>query len=537
MAYIEPSTVIRICNNVPMDSSYRHTILFENESAQISYFTSKAKFPLLQRVSYQRVSKGKLRVQIKADDLYDCNYMCFQNANFGTKWFYAFINNVEYINNETSEITYVIDELQTWLFEMTLKTCYIEREHVSDDRRGVHTIPENLEIGEYLITSTHEKTYGRAILTQVLTDGENQGTLVNGVYTGTYSSIYEENNIGALNDWLHTWATTAPERVINVQMCADCMGSNGDLQEFDETYQFSRDLIFQETNTNYPPDNPNTYIPSNNKLYCYPYMFFTCDNYSGNSEEYHYEDFYNDVLISMKIHATPSPLPVLSCSPFNYKTSRLSHPTEDKFSNQYAVQYTDFPKCSWKNDSYQTWASRVIPKALLHTGTQVVSQVMHNAIGLANASFIGGVAPHIAQNMNVLNNTNNSMGIVERVGDLAIEAKWQKTHSLSMGGELASGFNFALGNIGFRFTCFAIRPEIAKTIDDFFTKFGYKVDVNKVPNIKSRKYFNYIKTYDCLITGNIPNNSKTFIEQIFNKGITFWHTTDVGNYDVNNSIV
>lgn len=49
-------------------------------------------------------------VGINAENLYDCNYIMFQNASFGTKWFYAFITSVAYENNETSRITMEIDD-------------------------------------------------------------------------------------------------------------------------------------------------------------------------------------------------------------------------------------------------------------------------------------------------------------------------------------------------------------------------------------------------------------------------------------------
>lgn len=55
-----------------------------------------------------------MRVEKKAEDLYDCNYLAFQNTSFGSKWFYAFITSVEYVNNITSEITFEIDVLQTY---------------------------------------------------------------------------------------------------------------------------------------------------------------------------------------------------------------------------------------------------------------------------------------------------------------------------------------------------------------------------------------------------------------------------------------
>ena len=95
--YINPQTNIRILSNVPLDTTYDHTIYFDSASAQYNYFISLQKYNLT-NYTYQRVKRGVARVGIKADNLYDCNYMMFQNTAYGNKWFYAFITSVEYIN-------------------------------------------------------------------------------------------------------------------------------------------------------------------------------------------------------------------------------------------------------------------------------------------------------------------------------------------------------------------------------------------------------------------------------------------------------
>ena len=99
--------------------------------------------------SYQRVNKGTLRLQVTADDIYDYNYLMFRNASYGSKWFYAFINKVNYINDNTSEIEYELDVIQTWLFEAVLEPSYIDREHSATDVIGENLAPEPVKLGEY----------------------------------------------------------------------------------------------------------------------------------------------------------------------------------------------------------------------------------------------------------------------------------------------------------------------------------------------------------------------------------------------------
>ena len=109
--YIAPSTNIKLLKGVPLDNTYDHTLYFEDANSQANYFASMAKYTFNNN-TYQRVNKGTMRIGVCADNIYDCNYMMFQNTNFGTKWFYAFINSIEYINNDVTEIEYEIDDMQ-----------------------------------------------------------------------------------------------------------------------------------------------------------------------------------------------------------------------------------------------------------------------------------------------------------------------------------------------------------------------------------------------------------------------------------------
>ena len=110
MANIQPNTIIRLLHNVPLDNKYTDTLYWETASHQHANMLSLTKYTFTEQ-TYQRVNRNRLRVQRCADDIYDCNYLMFQNTAFGNKWFYAFITKVEYINNITSEIEYEIDDM------------------------------------------------------------------------------------------------------------------------------------------------------------------------------------------------------------------------------------------------------------------------------------------------------------------------------------------------------------------------------------------------------------------------------------------
>lgn len=95
-------------------------------------------------------------------------------------------------------------------------------------------------------------------------------------------------------------------------------------------------------------------------------------------------------------------------------------------------------------------------------------------------------------------------------------------------------FSYGNGITGIYIYYKTIRPEYVRQLTAYFKMFGYKVNRLEIPNLKSRLSYNYIKTASANIIGNIPNNYLNTLKGIFDKGITIWHTDDIGNYNLDN---
>ena len=68
--------------------------------------------------------------------------------------------------------------------------------------------------------------------------------------------------------------------------------------------------------------------------------------------------------------------------------------------------------------------------------------------------------------------------------------------------------------------------------------FGYKINNVKVPNITGRRNWNYVKTIDCNVDGDIPQTDLNIIKTMFNNGVTLWHNpNNIYNYSLDNSII
>ena len=221
--YIEPQTNIKILNNCPLDTTYDHTLWFDNASSQVSYFSGLTKYNMI-NYTYQRVKKGVARVGIKADNLYNCNYMMFQNTAYGNKWFYAFITSVEYVNDVTSNISFEIDVIQTWLFDCSPDYCFVEREHSESDQIGANIIPENLDTGEYVFNDYKDLTpvlQAMCIIVMICDNAEDpSGNMIEGIYSGCTLMAFNISDAGlnTLNTTLANY-NQKPEAIVGMYMC------------------------------------------------------------------------------------------------------------------------------------------------------------------------------------------------------------------------------------------------------------------------------------------------------------------------------
>lgn len=190
---IQPQSTITLYKDVEIDSGEQ--LLFSNIQNQRTYFTEKV---VIQQVPCTVVRKtGALRVEVSGGVVASCNYLSFVNPNFDNKTIYARIIDYDYINNECTEISYVIDFWQTWMFDVAFEDCYIEREHLSDgDETRVATNPYNPNILEMRtveslpVNSDTEKPYYR------IGTGEDE----DGAFIGqrTCEAYNLTDNIGAL---------------------------------------------------------------------------------------------------------------------------------------------------------------------------------------------------------------------------------------------------------------------------------------------------------------------------------------------------
>ena len=142
------------------------------------------------------------------------------------------------------------------------------------------------------------------------------------------------------------------------------------------------------------------------------------------------------------------------------------------------------------------------------------------------------------ENQNMLNNTALRGELANQQAVAGAMAKVQDAKATADNVTLQGGdtyFNYGYENLGVKLISYQITQEYIDLLQDYFGKYGYKVHKVKIPNIHTRQNWNYIQTVGANIVGNVPQMFIDALEQLFNQGITIWHTTDVGNYNLPNN--
>lgn len=528
--YIEPNTTIRLIRNCPLDTTQEHTLWFDSVDEQTAYFLSLDGVNFLKQ-TYQRHGRGVLRVQSIADNLYDCNYLMFKNDGFkttsgGSKWFYGFIKSVNYVNNNTSEIEYIIDEMQTWLFDYQLGECFIEREHSATDEIGENLVPESLEIGDYISVGDDEFYSGDYITelndysivvacTSDITDGaitNSKGGVYGRIFSGvTYHAF--PNTVNGITDYQNFMDMLTDEAktegITSVFLMPTKLITNKD----DWTlyrYEYTIPKVYGISRSDFTP-------VKNNKLFTYPYTFLYVSNMQGLSTAFKYEYFDEDSLgCRFSYFGDYSPTPSVILYPKNYKG--VANNYDEK------MVLTGYPQLSYNIDTYKAWVAQHGSSYMLNTFTGVATGVSTMILG---ASLGSGTAV----SSGIASTVNTVLSSIANIYEKSI----MPNQSKGGGSPIAMASH---NKLNFLFLHKHIRSEFVTIIDDFFNMFGYATHKVKIPNRNVRPHWTYVKTNGCVVHGSVPADAMRNICKIYDRGVTFWKNgAEVGQYHLDNSPV
>lgn len=599
MAYRQPVSTIMLCRGYPCDREHENTLYFASKSAQWTYMKSLVKYTYSAQ-SYQRYAKNTLRIAQRADDLYDCNYLIFSNSAISTAStpsdstpiFYAFVDKVEYINDNCTEVVYTLDPIQTFWFNFSLGECYVEREHTETDYRYGNLVPEDMEVKAYYhktletvnllrfdetgatssvdlwsilfvympgekycdaVDSYTSSTPNRAdpdsyniVPSMHWADTEdtgsgfsNKGEMRNGVYNNAkYLYLHlppiTTANIGKITNILKSVASRF-DAVAKIQILSVTMVPR----------------IFAQTPNNWT--TPSAWTPPDGATATVSKTISITRPTSLNGPS--------------NATYTPRNKKLLS---YPFCSIKIDNGEESK---EFAWEYVDGIGATFMLKGVVAPAPEIVvyPDDYLGESTKYTENGVFTKNFVNTAWTIDGYQQYLQSNQNsivfgfITSAIGTIAGIVAAAGTggagaaLAVSGAAGLATSFanledrkSMPDRISGASSFSalrntLGMFKYSFEQANVYPAAAERIDKYFDMYGYAVNTVKVPNIKAsgvtlRPHWNYVKTNGAVVlpasntgSGSAANSASVdeleAIKKIFDKGVRFWTTaSEVGKY-------
>ena len=535
---------IILCKGIKMDKGFENVLSY-NESDMVTLCRNNA-VATTTKYSILDPSVRSIDVALPYSTCIPVNYIAFKNPYYGNKWYFGFVEDIVYINNNTTTIKYKLDVFSTWYSSMNVGKAFIEREHVSDDTIGNNTVPEGLDTGDYIVnavesigyeTSGNPETRVVIGVTKVPEDmwstfsttSRNYNGIFNGLSYYVFETFPDAANFLSVMDLKGLAENVvnvflAPNKLCNTSVFTPYTETIIDWGSttFDITFSYNKipnesaERVLKDSTTISMNSTLNGYTPKNNKMFTKEFNFLHITNNNGGDVNYAYEDFVNNTPTYRVIGAI-CPGCSIRLIPENYK--KYTTTATKNILMEYGLVAGKYPVCSWRSDTYTNWLTQ---NSVNYTMDRIGSI---GAIGVAAA-----INPAVA-----------AISGVGLITDLLKEnEKREKSPIQSKGNVNVGDVTYSSGMNKFTYSKMSCRYEYAKKIDDYFSRFGYKVNEIKTPNLNSRSKFNFIKIggYDELITGDIPASDLEEINNIFRKGVTIFHDyTTFGDYTQTNTIV
>ena len=586
-------TELYLLKNIKLDTSYNFTIDVEDEETQHSYFLNLVDTDFLINDDYKFVRKGSVKLPANYDSIELSNYLMYNNKD---KWYYCFITHKEYVNKDTTRVEYEVDVMQTYMFDYTIEESFIEREHqdrFTSEGKPIYSITkENIEVGDEYEVKTRQEIpdpfyWVEVLCTTYVGDGSTDFSYlysengIQGVYV--YFIPIRKDGVSFIKSYYYdgTLKTIETNNSLSAMLNTTAVISIKVLPYSPVKYTFANDILtITGGYTSTPLTNPSHF--NTLRLCKYLNTNFGGENLAGWGSNYYafglegIDNIYDNSIIyseqnNLLSYTTPSYLntksilcePKVNIYPYSFVriTDSQSQPLDARYENipnnivlkfiqsfspqhkhklyieNYLYDYGKFTNLSnnstgeiiQRTDSYLDYISN--NKASAQSGAAINLVTAAVALGVGAVTGGVGLVAGIAGGM--------------AMGQQAISSMQQEQNLKSapdgirqMGNNIY--FDIRDNNITFSFYIMSIKNEYINRLFNLFFHYGYVCNDFKKPNIRSRYYFNYIKTIGVNIHSNIDNEHIIKISNIYNTGITIWHYRNaltfkgINNYEYEN---
>ena len=426
-------------------------------------------------------------------DWRDANYVQITNPKdsglTGSRVVFGFVTGVRYVNDNCTYVYWDIDWLNTYVHLMEFGQCLVERAHVPPEQDTIQScacLPEPVNIPFYdtEIVSIHKYNYKWHLYASELSDATgippvNWVLVSPGQQSNEYSACwrYDSDSLSSIQDLVMAYSTQGRlEAIVAVFASVD----------ISDNEQFTIDISSGTT--------LNGVVVKNNKIFTYPYTGIEVSG-PGFAKVYRNELFKSSVqTATFNVKQVIQPNGKMMIWPSDYQGSSGANIFADN-----VISFGGFRQAAYASNTF------------MNTVAQSGPSIAMSAVAAL---------------------TGNPYNLVYQIGSLYRES----IVPYEIGGTANASDVIFSDDVQFTVSVKCPNREAIRSIDNFFTLYGYNVQSLKNPlyyweNRGGRKCV-YIKTRDCELHGSAPAEAYEYITGLFNRGVRLWaEPEDIGNYD------
>lgn len=485
--------------------------------------------------SFQKADGGYvIRINHEAIDYYNllnCDTIMYLNQ--GTPRAFYIVGNilsVEWKNPDCSFVTFKLDHFMTFqtMIDWDKTYAYIEREHIKNDWSGAgHPLFTNIgPVEDFTVNPDtpfyhFEKTFSPDfVMVQSPYDSEGEPVFDGDKIGNLYSSL-QTNIVGpnGANEFFEVIAEKTEASINNI------VGVYGVPQDFHDaiergdpvTWQEELPPVEQANMTNFPLEYNNA------KCWAAPYCIIKLFSSEGSEMTFTPQWFGNDI------------------DEYKFKTKYVGAGKQfggamAAFDNSggcfdwnnwadWSVMLTQLPRCPWTADGFREWQSINNPAIM---GRYINSGIkLATGLGSAFAQGLGNGSEGSGDAFGGLINGFNTIGnFAASIGNITATTNGAQASGTTVEGTGSFGslFDIGQGGWGFKVVYLTAQNYIMRSIDQYFDRFGYRVNKLKKLELENRPIWTFIKTAECHVAvgQGVPYISEKAINAMFNRGVTMW---------------
>ena len=532
----QPATVIYFART-GIDS--RNKVVCKNQSDLVDICTMpQNRLGVMTDCSFQR---GDFRYTVAVDhkqigyyQLLQADTVLYRNQDTeNVFWVFGNITGVEWKNPDCSYVTFQIDHFMTYqtMIDWDKSYGYIEREHVKNDwaSDGGNPLFTNIGADEGFSVSADVPIYHwnkefrpNTVVVQspYNSSGDTvfEGTLINGLYSSLQTPAF--SSAAEANDFFTAIAENKETSINNI------MGVYGVPEEFVSAMQNGKAYMETETLPAVDKSNQSRFNLEYNNAKCWaaPYANIRLASSDGSFLDFAPQWFGNDTsdyTIMIKACGAGNQFGGAAAT-FDNRNGTFSWENWQDF----LVKLSELPKCPWTADGFSEWYGingfNEMMKAATANFTTLANAVKHvggAASGAVNGDYAGAFE-------NAFQGAADVSRIIQTEAQLGATIGSAKATGAAVSGTQSGGNIFDIGQNawGFKVVYYTVQNYIMRQIDQYFDRFGYRVNQLKKLELENRPYWTYVKTAECHVSSEsgIPFVSQNAINSMFQRGCTFW---------------